>query len=41
LPISKWRYVSERGVRHGGAMAQDFYAAFGVGADDKHITSIE
>jgi hypothetical protein len=22
-------------------MAQDFYAAFGVGADDRHITSID
>jgi hypothetical protein len=22
-------------------MAQDFYAAFGVGEDDKHITSID
>jgi len=25
----------ERGVRHVGPMAQDFYAAFGVGEDDK------
>jgi hypothetical protein len=41
LPISKWSYVTERGVRHVGPMAQDFYAAFGVGADDKHITSID
>lgn len=41
LPISKWSYISERGVRHLGPMAQDFYAAFGVGEDDKHITSID
>lgn len=41
LPISRWSYVSERGVRHVGPMAQDFYAAFGVGEDDKHITSID
>jgi hypothetical protein len=41
LPISRWSYKSERGVRHVGPMAQDFYAAFGVGADDKHITSID
>jgi uncharacterized small protein (DUF1192 family) len=41
LPISKWSYVSERGVRHVGPMAQDFYAAFKVGEDDKHITSID
>ncbi len=41
LPIGTWSYVSERGVRHVGPMAQDFYAAFGVGADDRHITSID
>jgi hypothetical protein len=28
-------------VRHIGPMAQDFYAAFGVGEDDRHITSID
>jgi hypothetical protein len=31
LPVSEWSYTSERGVRHVGPMAQDFYAAFGVG----------
>ncbi|HZO93337.1 MAG TPA: tail fiber domain-containing protein [Candidatus Baltobacteraceae bacterium] len=41
LPISTWSYVSERGVRHVGPMAQDFYAAFGVGEDDRHITAID
>jgi hypothetical protein len=41
LPISTWSYVSERGVRHVGPMAQDFYAAFRVGEDDRHITSID
>jgi hypothetical protein len=41
LPISRWSYKSEHGVRHVGPMAQDFYAAFGVGEDDKHITSID
>jgi hypothetical protein len=41
LPISRWSYVSERGVRHIGPMAQDFYAAFRVGEDDRHITSID
>ena len=41
LPIDRWSYKSERGVRHVGPMAQDFYAAFGVGEDDKHITSID
>jgi hypothetical protein len=41
LPVSAWSYRSERGVRHVGPMAQDFYAAFGVGEDDRHITSID
>jgi hypothetical protein len=41
LPVSAWRYKSENGVRHVGPMAQDFYAAFGVGEDDRHITSID
>ena len=41
LPIDRWSYKSERGVRHVGPMAQDFYAAFGVGPDDKHITSLD
>jgi len=41
LPIDEWRYKSETGVRHVGPMAQDFYAAFGVGEDDRHITSID
>jgi Chaperone of endosialidase len=41
LPVSGWRYASESGVRHVGPMAQDFYAAFGVGEDDRHITSID
>jgi hypothetical protein len=41
LPISRWSYKSERGVRHLGPMAQDFYAAFRIGEDDKHITSID
>jgi hypothetical protein len=41
LPISRWSYKTERGVRHVGPMAQDFYAAFKVGEDDKHITSID
>jgi len=41
LPISEWSYTSERGVRHVGPMAQDFYAAFRVGEDDRHITTID
>jgi len=41
LPISEWSYKAEGGVRHVGPMAQDFYAAFRVGEDDLHITSID
>jgi hypothetical protein len=41
LPVNVWSYTSEPGVRHVGPMAQDFYAAFGVGEDDRHITSID
>ncbi len=41
LPISRWSYKTEHGVRHVGPMAQDFFAAFKVGEDDKHITSID
>jgi hypothetical protein len=41
LPVSEWSYTSERGVRHIGPMAQDFYAAFRVGEDDRHITTID
>lgn len=41
MPISEWSYTSEHGVRHVGPMAQDFYSAFRVGEDNKHITSID
>jgi hypothetical protein len=42
LPVESWQYRSEDArVRHVGPMAQDFYAAFGVGEDDRHITSID
>jgi hypothetical protein len=41
LPITKWSYKTEQGVRHVGPMAQDFYAAFEVGEDNKHITTVD
>jgi hypothetical protein len=42
LPISVWSYKSEPAViRHIGPMAQDFYEAFGLGADERHITAID
>lgn len=41
LPIEKWSYKTEQGVQHIGPMAQDFYAAFGVGEDGQHITEVD
>jgi hypothetical protein len=41
LPISRWQYTNDPGTRHIGPMAQDFHAAFQVGPDDKHITTID
>jgi hypothetical protein len=41
LPITAWNYQIESGVKHLGPMAQDFYAAFGTGADDKHIAVVD
>jgi len=37
LPLSRWSYKTDPETRHVGPMAQDFYAAFDVGTDDKHI----
>jgi hypothetical protein len=41
LPLSSWRYATQNDVRHIGPMAQDFYAAFGVGEDDRHISMVD
>jgi hypothetical protein len=42
LPMTTWNYKSQDdAIRHIGPMAQDFYAAFGVGEDDTHITTID
>ena len=41
MPISEWSYKADAGTRHIGPMAQDFHAAFNVGADDKHITMVD
>lgn len=40
LPISTWRYKNDTS-QHLGPMAQDFAAAFGLGADDKHISPLD
>ena len=42
LPIETWNLKSQdASIRHIGPMAQDFYAAFGVGEDDRHISTID
>jgi len=42
LPITTWTYRhDETASRHMGVMAQDFYAAFGLGGNDRYLTSID
>jgi hypothetical protein len=42
VPVSTWNYKTQNDkIRHIGPMAQDFHAAFGVGADDRHIGTID
>ncbi|HKQ50824.1 MAG TPA: tail fiber domain-containing protein, partial [Pyrinomonadaceae bacterium] len=41
IPIQTWNYKSEPGVRHIGAMAQDFHAAFNFGADDHTLSVVD
>jgi hypothetical protein len=42
LPVTTWNYLAQdESIRHIGVMAQDFYAAFNVGEDERHITTID
>jgi hypothetical protein len=41
LPITRWNYDADLDVAHIGPMAQDFFAAFNVGMDDKHISMVD
>jgi hypothetical protein len=42
LPVTTWNYkTQDRTIRHAGAMAQDFHAAFGLGESDVLINSID
>ena len=41
LPITEWSYKTIAGARHVGPMAQDFHAAFGLGSDDKGISTVD
>jgi hypothetical protein len=40
VPVTQWNLKSQdRSIRHIGPMAQDFYAAFGVGESKRHIST--
>lgn len=41
LPISSWNFKTDAATRHLGPMAQDFYSAFKVGTDEKHIATVD
>jgi hypothetical protein len=41
LPIQTWAYKGDPGTKHLGPVAQDFYAAFNIGPDDKHIATVD
>ncbi len=41
-PVTEWNLISQDPrIRHLGPMAQDFKAAFGVGEDDRHISTTD
>ena len=42
LPVATWNWIAQGpAARHMGPMAQDFNAAFGLGEDDKHISTVD
>jgi hypothetical protein len=42
IPIQTWSYKTDsETVRHIGPVAQDFRAAFNLGTDDKHISTVD
>jgi hypothetical protein len=42
IPISTWNYkAQDSSIRHMGPVAQDFYAAFGLGESDTSISSVD
>jgi hypothetical protein len=42
VPVSTWQYAGQPGsVQHIGPMAQDFYAAFALGQDERYISSVD
>ncbi len=42
MPIETWSYkAQDADIRHIGPSAQDFYAAFGVGEDERYISAVD
>jgi trimeric autotransporter adhesin len=42
LPLAIWNYkTQDPSIRHIGPVAQDFHAAFGVGEDERRISSVD
>lgn len=41
LPITRWNFKDDTATPHIGPMAQDFYAAFGTGTDERHIATVD
>ena len=41
LPVTSWRYKHDPQRRYIGPMAQDFHEAFGLGADDRTINTLD
>jgi trimeric autotransporter adhesin len=42
VPVTTWNYTTQDGtIRHMGAMAQDFYAAFGLGESNLMISTVD
>jgi len=42
MPVTTWKYDLDEGdIRHMGPMSEDFYAAFGLGKDDKGLSTVD
>jgi hypothetical protein len=41
MPVTEWEYKHDPNRRYFGPMAQDFHAAFGLGNDDKTISTLD
>jgi endosialidase-like protein len=41
LPLNEWSYKTDAATRHLGPTAQDFYSAFNLGTDNKHIAPMD